>query len=405
MGSWGKSGAKLPLSLGPACQSNAIPGQWSCMDRMRSACTTADRWVAHYIDEMPIDGETIKGRGAQGRLNVRFQRHVRGVVHVEGIDEPEELDGTTKYVEVFPKSILNRVRSPDLGMEWTLNPYQGCEHGCAYCYARPTHEYWGYDAGLDFERVVLLKRSAPRLLAEALDRPSWVPGVISISGNTDCYQPVERKEGITRQLLEVARRYRQPVGIITKNALVLRDLDILSAMAAEGLASVAISLTTLREDLRRAMEPRTSSTAKRLEAVRALSDAGVPVRAMIAPVVPGLTDSEMPALLKASAEAGARDAIYTLLRTNGSVETVFRKWLHVHCPDRAAKVLRQTGHVHGGRMNDSEFGRRMKGEGAYAENLERLFKIFRERCFAGRAMPRLDRSKFRRPEQGQLALF
>jgi DNA repair photolyase len=354
---------------------------------------------------MPIDGKTIKGRGAQGRLSVRFQQQVRGVVHPEGIDEPEELDGATKYVEVFPKSILNRVRSPDLGMEWTLNPYQGCEHGCAYCYARPTHEYWGYDAGLDFERVVLVKRNAPRLLAEALERPSWVPGVISISGNTDCYQPVERQEGITRQLLEVAWRYRQPVGIITKNALVLRDLDILSALAAEGLASVAISLTTLREELRRVMEPRTSTAAKRLEAVRALSDAGVPVRAMIAPVVPGLTDSEMPALLKAAAEAGACGAAYTLLRTNGAVETVFRQWLKMHFPDRAAKVMRQTGHVHGGSMTDSVFGRRMKGEGAYAENLERLFKIFRKRCFAGRSMPPLDRCKFRRPERGQLALF
>lgn len=354
---------------------------------------------------MPIDGKTIKGRGAQGHVANRFLDRSYGVVHWEGIDEVEEEKAVTKYLEVFPKTILNKIHSPDLRMEWTLNPYQGCEHGCSYCYARPSHEYWGYGAGLDFERIVLVKRNAAELLEKTLRSPKWDVGIISISGNTDCYQPIERKEEITRKVLLVAQRFGQPVSIITKNALVLRDLDILAEMAARRLASVAISLTTLNEELRRAMEPRTSTAQGRLGAIQALSAAGIPVHVMVAPIIPGLNDSEVPALLKAAAEAGAVSAGYTVLRTNGAVQDVFREWLEVHYPDRAAKVVAQVAHVHGGTMNDSTYGRRMKGDGAFAASIQRTFEVFRRRYFAGRMMPALDRTRFQRPPEGQLDLF
>jgi DNA repair photolyase len=253
--------------------------------------------------------------------------------------------------------------------------------------------------------VIIVKRNAPELLEKALRHPKWTGEPVMMSGATDPYQPVEREEQLTRRCLEVFAKFRHPVSIITKNALVLRDLDLLSAMAADGLAQVAISLTSLDEDLRRVLEPRTSTGANRLKAIAALTDAGVPVHVMVAPIIPGLNDSEVPALLKAAAEAGAVSAGYTVLRTNGAVEQVFRTWLEQHFPDRAAKVIAQTSALHGGRMNDSQSGRRMRGEGAYAESIKRLFTVFRRRYFSGRYAPELDRSKFTRPPEGQLDLF
>lgn len=358
-----------------------------------------------YIIGMGIDGKPVKGRGASGQLSNRYTQYNYGVLHEEGIDEVEGDALRTKYIAGNARTILNKVTSPDVGMAWSVNPYQGCEHGCAYCYARPTHEYWGYDAGLDFERVIIMKRNAPELLASALRDPKWKGEPISFSGNTDCYQPVERKERITRRALEVASAFRQPVGVITKNALVLRDLDILSEMAAHRLATVAISLTTLNEDLRRVLEPRTSSGANRLRTIEALSGAGIPVFVMVAPIIPALNEHELPTLLKAAADAGAKGAGYTIVRTNGPVEVVFRAWLEHHFPDRASKIIAQIGSAHGGRMNDSTFGRRMRGEGAFAENIRRLFHVMRRRYFADRSLPELDSSLFRRPPQGQLGLF
>ncbi len=361
-----------------------------------------------YIIGMQGDAKSIKGRGAPGQVANRFLQHSYGVVHWEGVDEPDELPdggGSTKYIEVFPKTILNKVKSPDVGIAWSVNPYQGCEHGCAYCYARPTHEYWGYSAGLDFERTILVKRNAPELLAKALRHPKWEVGTISISGNTDCYQPIERKERITRALLEVAQEFRQPIGIITKNALVLRDIDILAEMAAHRLAVVAISLTTLNEDLRRVLEPRTSTARNRLRAIEELTKAGVPVFVMTAPIIPALNEPEVPALLKAAAEAGAVGAGYTVVRTNGAVQDVFRAWLEQHFPDRAAKVIAQISAAHGGSMNDSAYGRRMRGEGAFAQNIQRVFQVMRRRYFAGRQVPEMDRTLFRVPPIGQLSMF
>lgn len=354
---------------------------------------------------MAIDGNPIKGRGAQEQVKNRFLQHSYGISDWEGIDEVDDAVHPTKYIVDHPKTIVNRVTSPDLALEWSLNPYQGCEHGCAYCYARPTHEYWGYSAGLDFERVILVKRNAPELLEKALRDPKWDVGGITISGNTDCYQPIEREEGITRRVLQVAQEFRQPIGIITKNALVMRDVDILAEMAAHRLAHVAISLTSLDEELRRKLEPRTSTAANRLRAMETLTKAGVPVIAMVAPIIPGINEQQVPALLKAAADAGAVGAGYTVLRTNGAVQDVFRKWLELHFPDRAAKVIAQVSAMHGHRMNDSEWGRRMRGEGAFAENIHRLFTLFRKRYFSGRELPARDHTLFRRPPKGQLDLF
>jgi DNA repair photolyase len=352
-----------------------------------------------------IDEGPVKGRGASVQVHNRFQAQERGIFEVEGVDVTDEGPTSTSYIPTYPRTILNRVVGPDLPFEWTLNPYQGCEHGCSYCYARPTHEYWGYSAGLDFERVVLVKQRAPELLAHALRAPSWKGEPIMIAGATDPYQPIEREEAITRRLLQVMLDHGQPVGVITKNALVLRDLDLLGALAQQGLASVAISLTTLDEGLRRALEPRTSSGLKRLKAIERLSSAGVPVHVMVAPIIPALNESEVPSLLKAASEAGARSAGYTVLRTNGAVEPVFRAWLHTHFPDRAAKVIALTSALHGGRMSDSRTGIRMKGEGAYAATISRLFDVMRRRYFGDARMPLFDRTRFKVPPTGQLDLF
>lgn len=354
---------------------------------------------------MPIDDKPVRGRGASTQVRNRFQAQHYAIAEIEGVDEFVTEPGSTRYIEVFPKSIINRVDAPDIPFSWSVNPYQGCEHGCSYCYARPTHEYWGYGPGLDFERVVLLKRNAPELLRHALGRRSWRPEWISLSGNTDPYQPVERREGITRGLLQVLSDTRHPCGIITKNALVLRDMDLLVPMAEQGLVRVAISLTTLNEELRRVLEPRTSTSMARLRTIEELSRAGVPVTVMAAPMIPGLNDSELPAILKAAADAGAVSAGYTVLRTNGAVAEVFDKWLRDHYPDRAAKVRAQTAAVHGGRMQDARFGTRMKGEGVFAQAIARTFKVFSRRYFKGRTLPDLESGLFRRPADGQLDLF
>lgn len=354
---------------------------------------------------MPIDGKTVKGRGANMAVANRFLQHSYGIVHWEAIDEVDDTVAPTVYRVEIPKTIVNPVNSPDLGFRWSMNPYQGCEHGCAYCYARPTHEYWGYGAGLDFERIIIVKQNAPQLLEQKLRSRSWQPEPIMISGATDPYQPVERKEGITRKLLGVMLRFRNPVSVITKNALVLRDLDLLSELASMRLAAVAMSITTLDEDLRRVMEPRTSSAVNRLKAVETLAKAGVPVHVMVAPIIPALNDKDIPTILKSAADAGALNAAYTLVRTNGAVKPVFEGWLRAHFPDRADKVLAQIRDAHGGSVEDTRPGLRMKGEGHIAHGINRLFAVMKQRYFSGRVFPDHDRSLFRVPPQGQLDLF
>lgn len=345
-------------------------------------------------------------RGATTNPHNRFLRQEYSREHEEGIDlAPDEETGRTVFLEVFPKSIVNPVKSPDVGMDFSINPYQGCEHGCVYCYARNSHEYWGYSAGVDFEQKILVKKTAADLLRKKLDGKNWQPRAISLSGNTDCYQPIERKLKITRSLLEVFREYNHPVGIITKNALISRDLDILTDLAKKNLVKVFLSITTLSEELRRNMEPRTATIAQRLKTLEVLSKAGIPTGVMMAPIIPGLNSHEILPLAKAVAERGALKVGYTMVRLNGQIGGIFENWLRHSYPDRADKVMRQVASVHGGKVRDSRFGTRMKGEGSYAEMVKNTMAIARERYLPGRAFPEYDTSVFKRPPKGQLDLW
>jgi DNA repair photolyase len=282
-----------------------------------------------------------------------------------------------------------------------MNPYQGCEHGCIYCYARNSHEYWGYSTGMEFEQNILVKRDAPKLLESTLMHEKWKPDSIMLSGNTDCYQPAERKLGITRKLLEVFLKLQHPVGIITKNALIERDKDILSELAANRLVCVTMSLTTLNEDLKRIMEPRTSSAKTVLRTVRSLSSAGIPVNINMAPVVPALTDEEIFDVVKAVAEHGASGIGCIVVRLNGHNGALFEDWVKKNFPDRANKVLNQIKDMHGGKLNDSVFGRRMKGEGKFAELVRVQMSLARKKYLAGRSIPPMNFELFE-PRRQQL---
>lgn len=345
-------------------------------------------------------------RGATINPHNRFFRQEYIRAHEEGIDlPPDGEDGRTDFLEVHPKTIVNKVSSPDVGMDFSINPYQGCEHGCVYCYARNSHEYWGYSPGVDFERKIMVKKNAAELLRKKLDSPKWKPVAISLSGNTDCYQPIERKLKITRSLLEVFQEYHHPVGIITKNALITRDLDILKDLAAQNLVRVYLSITTLDEELRRKMEPRTAAVAQRLKILASLSEAGIPTGVMMAPIIPGLNSHEILPLVKEVADRGALKVGYTMVRLNGQIADIFEEWIRENYPDRAGKVLLQVANTHGGKLKDSRFGTRMKGEGNYASMVKRTMEIARERYLPGRDIPQSDNSFFRRPQKGQLDLW
>ncbi len=346
--------------------------------------------------------EYIKGRGSQINTPNRFSKQERVLEHFEGIDDlPDPDPGTEVFIDE-PKQIVNKVQSPDIPFLYSLNPYQGCEHGCAYCYARNAHAYWGFSAGLDFERKIIVKPNAPKLLQEFISKKNYEPASMSLSGNTDCYQPLERKYKITRGLLEVFLRHRHPVGIITKNSLILRDLDLLSELASMQLVRVYISITTLEEELRRVLEPRTSSSLNRLKAVRALTDHGVPVGVMTAPIIPGLNSDEIPDLLNAAAGHGAITAGYTMVRLNGDVKDIFADWLSKNRPDAARKVWNQIRHAHGGSVSDSRPRIRMRGEGPVAESIQQLFKLCSAKYFNGRTMPDYNFSLFRKDTQMSL---
>lgn len=348
----------------------------------------------------------ISGRGAQVNPHNRFLSQSKVTEHWEGIDEEESLEGKTKFIEVYPKTIVNKVTSPDVAMEYSLNPYQGCEHGCTYCYARPTHEYWGYSAGVDFEKTILVKKNAPELLEKALNHPKWDVKTIVLSGNTDCYQPCERTYGITRKLLEIMLKYRHPVGIISKNALMTRDLDILTELAKLNLVTVLISLTSLDEDLRRKLEPRTATSKRKLETIQLLSSHGIPVNVMIAPIIPALNDHEFFHIMKAVSERGARSAYYQIVRLNGPNQEIFTDWVTKNFPDRASKVLNQLSEMHGGKINDSRFGQRMSGEGNFALNLRRQYEIARKKFFPVKSSTELRTDLFiRQSKNGQTSLF
>lgn len=311
----------------------------------------------------------------------------------------------TQFLVDRSQTVISRNDSPDLGFEATLNPYRGCEHGCIYCYARPTHEYLGFSAGLDFESKIMVKMDAPKLLRAELSSPKWKPQVIALSGVTDCYQPVERKLKLTRRCLEVLAEFRNPVGVVTKNFLVTRDMDLLAELARHRAAMVFISLTTLDSGLRNILEPRTSPPAARLAAMRQLADAGVPVGVLVAPVIPALNDHEIPAILKAAAEAGATGAEFTLLRLPFAVAPLFENWLTTHFPLRKEKVLNRIRALHGGKLYDAQFGRRLTGEGVLAEQIAQMFDVARRKAGIGNDNVELSTASFRRAGGGQLSLF
>ncbi|THH41549.1 PA0069 family radical SAM protein [Neolewinella litorea] len=309
----------------------------------------------------------------------------------------------TEYIPTHPKTILNKITSPDLGQGYGLNAYQGCEHGCVYCFARTTHTYWGYSAGMDFETKVLYKAEAPALLRQALLKPSYQPMPVMMSGNTDSYQPAERKFRLTRQCLEVLNELRHPVGLITKNSLIERDLDLLRELAADDLVHVCFSITTLDEDVRRALEPRTATIAQRFRALSQLSAAGIPTMVNIAPVIPGLTDHELFAIAQRAAESGARKIGYSLVRLNDQVADIFTNWIHQSFPDRAERVLNRIRDTHDGTLGEKRFGHRHRGEGHLADLVEQQFRLAKRKYFADApAVPAYNFAPFelrRRPPQ------
>ncbi|MCX7744893.1 MAG: PA0069 family radical SAM protein [Flavobacteriales bacterium] len=349
--------------------------------------------------------ELIKGRGAQLHTKNKFLQLEYVREHEEGLDELWELNVMTQFYEEHAKKIVNRINSPDLGLYYSMNPYQGCEHGCVYCYARNTHEYYGYSAGLDFESKIIVKRNAATVFKKQLEHPSWQVFPIMLSGNTDCYQPAERKFQITRQLLQICLEYRHPVSIITKNSLIIRDTDILQELAKLNLLHVNISITTLQEEIRQKLEPRTATSIKRLKVVEALSKVNIPVRVMAAPIIPFLNSQELPAILKASAEHGALDASYILVCLNGSIGELFTDWLQHSFPEKASRILENIRNTRGGKLNESRFGIRMRGEGEFADMISQLFKTMHRKYFHGKSMPNYDLTAFRRKNQSARDLF
>jgi DNA repair photolyase len=344
----------------------------------------------------------IHGRGASTNPANRFE--------ALSIDpDPDERPDdeipalTTRFYRDFTRTIITHNDSPDVGFESSVNPYRGCEHGCNYCYARPTHEYLGFSAGFDFESRIMVKEDAPELLAAELSSPRWKPQTLVMSGVTDPYQPVERRLKLTRRCLEVLARFRNPVGIITKNQLVTRDSDLLVELATHDAAAVNISVTSIDPKLQRVLEPRTSAPRARLDAIAHLRKAGVPVGVMVAPIIPGLTDHEVPAILQACADAGAQFAGYVVVRLPLAVAPLFERWLAEHFPDRKEKVLGRIRHLRGGRLNDPRFKSRMRGEGVFAEQIRALFDAGCRRAGIGER-PRLSTAGFRRPNE-QLRLL
>lgn len=341
-----------------------------------------------------------KGRGAQIQVPNKFE-NTFSEPYADAINTAKSSQ-KTKFIEVYPKTIVNKVPSPDLNMQYSMNPYQGCEHGCIYCYARNSHEFWGYNAGLDFERVILVKKSAPKILERHLMKKTWKAVPIALSGNTDCYQPVEQHYEISKQILQVFLKYKHPVSIITKNDLILRDLDILKALAEQNLVHVSISLTGMDEKMRQKLEPRTSTYRKRLRAIEQLSSNGIPVNVMLAPLIPSLNTNQIMNVAKSTSNAGALSLGYTIVRLNGQIGNIFKDWLQKTYPERANKILNQIKALHGGQLNDSRIGVRMRGEGNWSKIIQQQIKVARQLYFKNRMMPKLNTADFHRQ---QLELF
>lgn len=346
----------------------------------------------------------MKGRGAQYNTANPFDKLTKAK-HQDLTFSPPVEEVQTDYLESHAKTIINKVESPDIGLEYSMNPYQGCEHGCVYCYARNTHPYWGYSAGVDFESKILIKREAPSLLAKKLSSPKWISAPIMLSGNTDCYQPIEAKLKITQHILEVLERYSHPVGIITKSALILRDIAIIKRMAEKQLACVAISINTLNESLRHELEPRTATISKRLQVIEELSKAGIYVTAMLAPLIPGLNDHEIMGLVEAATNAGAQNANYITVRLNGDVGPIFTDWVKKKYPDKAEKIINRIMDTHGGQVNDTRYGVRMKGEGKYAEIMAAQFHLAKRKYMPDVKPFVYNLSLFEKARKPQTSLF
>ncbi|MFN2477523.1 MAG: PA0069 family radical SAM protein [Chthoniobacterales bacterium] len=363
-----------------------------------------DTKAAYEVYKESEPREFHRGRGASGNPANRFD-----ALHVEldptdpdSDDERPKL--TTHFYRDATKTIIGRNNSPDVSFETSINPYRGCEHGCAYCFARPSHEYLGFSAGLDFETRIMVKEDAPELLEAELSSPKWKPQVVALSGVTDPYQPVERRMRITRRCLEVLARFRNPVAIITKNRLVTRDIDVLRELAAHHAIGVNISVTSLDAKLQRVLEPRTSPPQARLDAIEQLRAAGIPVGVMVAPIIPGITDHEVPAILEACGKAGAQFAGYVVLRLPWAVAPLFERWLDENFPDRKEKVLGRVRSMRGGeKLYDSRWGKRQEGEGVFAEQIGAMFEVAKRRAGIG-GRPVLSTSAFRRVTP-QLELF
>lgn len=350
------------------------------------------------------------GRGAQSNPHNRFlanevMQDFDFLQHLQDAGE-EAPKVRTNYLKVHPKTILNKVTSPDLPFEYSMNPYQGCEHGCVYCYARNTHEYWGYSAGEDFETNILIKSNAAELLERKFASKRYEVKPIMLSGNTDCYQPIERKLQITRSLLQVCLKYRHPVGLITKNAMVLRDLDVLSELAKLDLVHVVLSITTLNDKLRSRLEPRTSIAGLRFNAVRKLSESGVPTSVMMAPIIPALNSPEIMKIAEKSAENGAIGFNYTIIRLNGVLPTIFEDWLDKNYPDRKNKILNQIKDLHGGQLNDSRMGKRISGEGNYSNHIANMVHLAKKKYgLSERRVSTMNKDLFIKPGGYQMNLF
>jgi DNA repair photolyase len=345
----------------------------------------------------------LRGRGSVSNPKNRFESIERVPAPLDDGDEISSPQ--TQYFSDNSKSLIAYNDSPDVGFNASINPYRGCEHGCIYCYARPTHEYLGFSSGLDFETKIMVKEDAPELLRSELSSRKWKPQIVAVSGNTDCYQPVERKKLLTRRCLEVFLDFRNPVVIITKNHLVTRDIDILSELAKYQCIGVTISITTLDSKLASLMEPRASTPERRLAAIRALSEAGVPVGYLQAPMIPALTDSEAPAIAHVAAEAGAKFCGYVALRLPFAVKLLFEQWLEQHYPEKKEKVLNRIRSIRAGKLNDPKFKSRMRGEGIFAEQMAELFQLAQKKAGIRERWPKFSTEHFRRPRKDQLSLF
>lgn len=347
--------------------------------------------------------QILKGRGAQINLPNKYHQNNEVGLNLTQLNEEGELK--TEYINTYPKTILNKVNSPDVPFYYSANPYQGCEHGCIYCYARPTHNYWGYSSGVDFEQKILIKQNAVALLKKQITNPKWKAVPIALSGNTDCYQPAEVKYKITRSILELALKHKHPVSIITKNALILRDMDIIKKLNNDNLVSVAISITTLNKSLQKVLEPRTSIPAQRMNIIKSLSDFDIPVITMMAPIIPGLNDHEIFNIAEESANNGALDMHYTLVRLNDDLDLLFEDWLNKHFPDRKDKILNHIRNSRNGKLSATIKENRMKGSGKIADIIRDQVNLAKKKYFSDSQKIELNTTIHNDHKTDQLSLF